>query len=58
MIYHLKFFCQSQEILYLSIKVNHEKENEMETKKEFFQETHKVSKGVVNKEKGFSWKPN
>ena len=46
----IEVFCQSQEILYLSIKINHEKKKKMKmkAKKIFFRETHKVSKEVVN----------
>lgn len=49
----MEVFCQSQEILCLSIKANHEKrkKTKMKTKKNFFRETHKVSKGVVNMRK-------
>lgn len=49
----IEVFCQSQEIVYLSIKINHEKKKKMKmkAKKIFFRETHKVSKEVVNMRK-------
>lgn len=49
----IEVFCPSQEILYLSIKINHEKRKKMKmkAKKIFFRETHKVSKEVVNMRK-------
>ena len=49
----IEVFCQSQEVLYLSIKINHEKKKKMKmkAKKIFFRETHKVSKEVVNMRK-------